>query len=270
MVNGKHVPGIGLPGTVISIKDRTDIGVKNNDGTFSFHVKGKQFVVQTVKKSGYTLVDADAAPRTYIHSVNMLYFVMETSEQVTQDKLTSERSIRRTLQRQLQEREDEIEALKAVNKISQQEYQKTLQKLYADQENNEKLISDMAKRYSELDYDQMDEFYRLVSNIIEQGELTQADFMLRSRGDVGSQIDAELRKGAVIQKEKEELQKAEAVHKHDIEELASRCFSYFESFKMQHQNDSAAKYIEWAQNWIRPTWSGRMTRFVYPGLSGKI
>ena len=69
--------------------------------------------------------------------------------------------------------------------------------------------------------------------------------MLRSRGDVGSQIEAELRKGAAIQRKKEELQKAEAVHKHDIEELANRCFSYFESFKMQHQNDSAAKYIEW-------------------------
>lgn len=235
----------GLPGTIISIKDRTDIGVKNSDGTFSFPVKGKRFVVQTVKKSGYTLVDADAVPKTYMHSTNMLYLVMETPEQVTQDKLTSERSIRRTLQRQLQEREDEIEALKAANKISQQEYQKALQKLYADQENNEKLISDMAKRYSELDYDQMDEFYRHVGNFIEQGELTKADSMLRSRGDVGSQIEAELKKGETIRLKKEELQQAETVHKHDIEELANRCFSYFESFKMQHQNDSAAKYIEW-------------------------
>ncbi|MBQ4631957.1 MAG: tetratricopeptide repeat protein, partial [Prevotella sp.] len=245
MVNGKHVPGKGLPGTVVSIKGRTAIGVKNNNGTFSFPVNGKQFMVQTVKKSGYTLVDADAAPKTYMHSANMLYLVMETPEQVTQDKLTSEKKIRRTLQRQLQEREDEIEALKAANKISQQEYQKALLKLYADQENNDKLISDMAKRYSELDYDQMDEFYRHVSNFIEQGELTKADSMLRSRGDVGSQIEAQLQKGATIQKKKEELQKAEVVHKHDIEELANRCYSYFESFKIQHQNDSAAKYIEW-------------------------
>ncbi|MBQ8629122.1 MAG: DUF2225 domain-containing protein [Prevotella sp.] len=245
MVNGKHVPGKGLPGTVVSIKGRTAIGVKNNNGTFSFPVNGKQFMVQSVKKSGYTLVDADAAPKTYMHSTNMLYLVMETPEQVTQDKLTSKKKIRRTLQRQLQEREDEIEALKAANKISQQEYQKALQKLYADQENNEKLISDMAKRYSELDYDQMDEFYRHVSNFIEQGELTKADSMLRSRGDVGSQIEAQLQKGATIQKKKEELQKAEDVHKHDIEELARRCYSYYENFLMQHQNDSAAKYIEW-------------------------
>ena len=87
---------------------------------------------------------------------------METPEQAMQDKLSSERKIRRTLQRQLQERENEIETLKAENRISQQEYQQALQKLYADQESNEKLISEMAKRYSTLDYDQMDEFYRLV------------------------------------------------------------------------------------------------------------
>ena len=245
MVNGKHVPGKGLPGTVVSIKGRTAIGVKNNNGTFSFPVNGKQFLVQSVKKNGYTLVDADAAPKTYMHSANMLYLVMETPEQVTHDKLTSEKKIRRTLQRQLQEREDEIEALKAANKISQQEYQKALLKLYADQKNNDKLISDMAKRYSELDYDQMDEFYRQVSNFIEQGELTRADSMLRSRGDVGSQIEAELKRGETIRKKKEELQQAEAVHKHDIEELARRCYSYYENFLMQHQNDSAAKYIEW-------------------------
>ncbi|MBQ4632410.1 MAG: hypothetical protein IJB46_03560, partial [Prevotella sp.] len=232
MVNGKHVPGKGLPGTVVSIKGRTAIGVKNSNGTFSFPVNGKQFMVQTVKKSGYTLVDADAAPKTYMHSANMLYLVMETPEQVTQDKLTSEKKIRRTLQRQLQEREDEIEALKAANKISQQEYQKALQKLYADQENNEKLISDMAKRYSELDYDQMNEFYRQVNNFIEQGELTKADSMLRSRGDVGSQIEAELKRGETIRQKKEELQQAEAVHKHGIEELARRCYSYYENFLM--------------------------------------
>lgn len=98
----------------------------------------------------------------HIHILtDTLFLIMETPEQAMQDKLSSERKIRRTLQRQLQERENEIETLKAENRISQQEYQQALQKLYADQESNEKLISEMAKRYSTLDYDQMDEFYRL-------------------------------------------------------------------------------------------------------------
>lgn len=117
MIDGKHVPGTGLPGAVVSIKGRTDVGVKNNDGSFSFPVRGKQYVVQSVSKKDYALVDADAVPKTYTHSSDILYLVMETPDQITQDKLVSERRIRRTLQRQLQEREDDIEALKAVNKI---------------------------------------------------------------------------------------------------------------------------------------------------------
>ena len=64
-----------------------------------------------------------------------------------QDKLESERKIRRTLQHQLQEKENEIEALKAENKISLQEFLQEMQKIYANQKSNEKLISEMAERY---------------------------------------------------------------------------------------------------------------------------
>ena len=245
MIEGNHVPGKGLPGAVVSIKGRTDVGVKNTDGSFSFPAVGNQFTVQSVTKNGYALVDADAAPKTYTHSSDPLYLVMETPEQMLQDELTSERRIRRTLQRQLQEREDKIEALKTENKISQQEYQHALQKLYADQENNEKLISEMAKRYAGLDYDLLDEFYRQVNNYIEQGELTKVDSLLRSRGSLGSQIEAELRKGEHIKQKEEELQQAKVVHQYDIDELALRCYSYYENFMLQHQNDSSAKYLEW-------------------------
>ena len=244
MINGKYVPGSGLPGAIVSIKDRNDVGVKNADGSFSFPANGTQYMVQAVNKAGYALVDADAVPKSYTYSSNPIYLVMETPEQITQDKLDSERKIRRTLQRQLQEREDEIEALKAENKISQQKYQEELQKLYADQENNEKLISEMAKRYSELDYDQIDEFYRQVNNYIEQGELTKADSLLRSRGDLKSQIEKNIKDGEIIQQEKEKVQRAESAHDYDKEELAHRSYGYYETFKMQHQNDSAAYYIE--------------------------
>ena len=66
MINGKHVPGQGLPGSIVSIKDRTAIGVKNNNGTFSFPVTDNQFRVDSVKKKDYVLLDADVASKTYI------------------------------------------------------------------------------------------------------------------------------------------------------------------------------------------------------------
>ena len=244
MINGKHVPGQGLPGSIVSIKDRTAIGVKNSNGTFSFPVTDNQFRVDSVKKKDYVLLDVDAASKTYTHTADTLFFVMETPEQILQDKLATERRLRRSLQAKLQTRENELDSLIAIQKISQEEYQQSLQKLYAEQSENDKLISDMAERYSTLDYDQMDEFYRQVSYYIEQCEFVKADSLLKTRGNLHAQLEAAKHQGKAIQQEKEQLQKAEKVHQHDVDELAKRCYSYFENFKMQYQNDSAAYYLE--------------------------
>ncbi len=240
MVNGQHVKGHGLNGVTISLMGRNDVIVRNDDGSFSFPVLGKNYTVTKVAKSGYQLVDADAAPKAYAYSTNTHTLVMETPEQQLQDKLDTERKIRRTLQKQLQQRESEIDAMQ----VSMAEKQKLLQKLYADQENNERLISDMAKRYSELDYDQLDDFYRQVNYCIENGDLTKADSLLRTRGDVRAQVSEQLQKGQVISMKEEELAKAKAVHAADNEELAKRCYSFYEEFLAQHQNDSAAYYLE--------------------------
>ena len=244
MVNGQLVPGKGLKGAAVSVQGRTTVLVNSDDGAFSFPATNHQFRIDSVRKKGYQLVDMDACPRTYQYSGNPLYIVMETPEQQLQDKLTAERKIRRNLQKQLQEREDEIESLKEQQKISDEEYRQALQQLYADQESNEQLISDMAKRYSELDYDQLDEFYRQVSYCIENGQLVKADSLLNSRGNLSKQVEEQLQRGLVIQNKQEELDKAKAVYEADQEELAQRCYSYYETFAAQHLNDTAAYYLE--------------------------
>jgi tetratricopeptide (TPR) repeat protein len=240
MVNGKLVPGTGLKGATVSVKGRTTILVQRDDGSFEFPIPSQTFRVESVKKTNYQLVDVGSLPKNYSYSSNPVYLLMETPEQQLQDKLDTERKIRRTLQKQLQQRESEIDAMQ----VSMAEKQKLLQKLYADQENNERLISDMAKRYSELDYDQLDDFYRQVNYCIENGDLTKADSLLRTRGDVRAQVSEQLQKGQVISMKEEELAKAKAVHAADNEELAKRCYSFYEEFLAQHQNDSAAYYLE--------------------------
>ena len=244
MVNGKLVPGQGLKGATVSIKGRTAVLVNTDDGAFSFPVTETQFQLDSVNKKGYQLVDLDACPKIYKYSTNPLYIVMETPEQQLQDKLAAERKIRRNLQKQLQEKENEIEALKDENKITMEEYQNALMQIYAEQENNEQLISNMAKRYAELDYDQLDEFYRQVSYCIENGELVKADSLLRSRGDINAQVHDIIQRGQTLTEQREQLEKAEAMQQADIEEAARRCYSFYETFLAQHLNDSAAYYIE--------------------------
>ena len=131
---------------MISVQGRSTLLVNQANGSFSFPVTSDQFRLDSVKKKGYQLVDMEACPRTYKYSSNPLYIVMETPDQQLQDQLTAERKIRRNLQKQLQEREDEIESLKEQQQISDEEYRAALQKLYQEQENNEQLIKDMAKR----------------------------------------------------------------------------------------------------------------------------
>lgn len=242
--NGNLIPGRGLKGAVVSVHGRTAVLVNADDGAFSFPVTSAQFRVDSVRKKGYQLVDVDALSKTYKPSPNPLYIVMETPDQQWRDKYEAERKIRSTLTDQLHQRKDEIDAMKTQQKISDEQYREALQKLYEDVDQNEQLVKDMAERYSKIDYDQLDEFYRQVSFYIENGELTKADSLLKSKGNVSQQVNEQLRKGQALKEHEEQLGQAKATYSYDLDELAKRCFSYYETFAAQHMNDSAAYYLE--------------------------
>jgi len=246
MVNGKHVAGKGLSGATVQVKGRSAV-VSRQNGAFSFPVPSQSFMVQSVTKQGYRLVDDDATRKPYQHSANPIYLVMETPEQQTQDQLDAERKLRRTLQRQLQQREDEIEAMS----VSLQEKQRMLQQLYQDQQNNEKLIADMAKQYAAMDYDQMDALNQRISDAILNGRLTEADSLLRSKGDMNDRIaeirreqQAEAQEEADLAKRQENLAASKAGTQRKLEDAASDCYKFFDRFKLANQHDSAAYYIE--------------------------
>ena len=250
MVNGQLQPGTKLGGAIIAVRGRSAV-LSQGNGSFSFPVSGQTFMLDSVRKKGYQLVDAEAAPKSYAVSKDPLYVLMETPEQQMQDKLNAERKIRRTLQRQLQEREDEIEALKESNRITEEEYRQQLQQLYQSQENNEKLIADMAKRYSEMDFDQLDSLNRLISDAILNGRLTEADSLLRTKGDINDRI-AEVKRAQQAEAQEEEeltrrqsnLEASKSGTRKKLEDLAEDCYKYAELCKILQQLDSATHYLE--------------------------
>ena len=251
MIDGRLVPGQGLKGASVSIKGRTAVLVNADDGVFSFPVTESQFRVDSVRKKGYQLVDLDALGKTYRYSANPIYLVMETPDQQLQDQLAAERKIRRTLTRQLHEREDELDSLKKQQRISEEEYREALQKLYEDTDQNEQLVKDMVERYSKIDYDQLSEFDKQISEYILNGELTKADSMLRTKGDINERVALYKQHEAINAKEQaelterqEQLEQSQALAIQERDDLANDCYRKFEIFKMQHENDSAAYYIE--------------------------
>ena len=244
---GNLIPGTRIGGVAIQLTGGHST-VADGNGNFTLTAPDKKFYLSNVQKQGYVLTDPDMLKKQYVCSSNPLVISMETKEKLADDQLAAERKLRRQLQKQLQQKEDEIDALKEENKLTEEEYRQALQKLYAEQESNEKLVSDMAKRYAELDYDLLDEFYRQVSFCIENGDLVKADSLLLSRGDVSQQIKDAQKKAQALNEEKEKLQQAEAVLSADIEELGRRCYGFYEKFASQFENDSATYYLELRAN----------------------
>lgn len=251
---GALIPGTGLSDVIIQIKGRTTI-VSRNDGTFSFPIPDKKYYIQSVKKAGYVLTDADIISRNYSFSNNPHIIVLDIPTQKAKDKSDAELKIRRTLQRELRKKEDEIEQLKIQLKITEDEYMERLHNLYEQQKKNEASISSMAEIISKIDYDQLSEFDKRVNEYILNGELQKADSLLDSKGDISSDIKNYRLLREMNEKEGLEILRLQQSHetkvnyeKFTFKELASRCYSKYEICKLTQQYDSAAYYINLRAN----------------------
>lgn len=245
MVNGQLVRGKGIPDATVQLSDRSVLSQKSS-GVFSFPVKGQVFQVKSVKKSGYQLLDPQAC-REYVQSRDTLYLVMDTPDQQRYDELEKERNLRRKLEKKLQEKEEEILS----KNITLEEKNRLLDEINYQREQNEKIIGELAQVHATCDYDQLDDFQRRVNLLVEQCEIEQAFALLRSKGSMESRV-REIRREQQIEKEEEEelarrrenLTKSKEVTRRKMADAAADCFSYYQAYLMNFQNDSAAYYLQ--------------------------
>ena len=125
------------------------------------------------------------------------------------------------------------------------------------------LISEMAKAYSRIDYDQIDELNQRISDAILNGHLTEADSLLRSKGSMTSriaEIKAEQQAEALAETQ---LNQAKAGTQRKLSDAADDCQKYFDRFKMDMEFDSAAYYLELRANLdtTYPEWQDEASRF---------
>lgn len=241
--NGTVIHGTPLGGATVTVKGRNAV-VSGRNGKFSLAIPGNSYYLQNVQKQGYVLTDPDVLSKQYVQSKNVLTLVMEDKNQQTIERRAIERKISSNLYAQLQKRSDELEALKEQHMITEEKYRELLQKLNSDQDNNENIIKDMAERYSKMDFDQIDEFNRRISDCIINGRLTEADSLLRTKGDITERIERLNKHHEANAQKRSELEQSVSMEQRDRDELAQDCYSRFEIFMMKHQNDSAAYYIE--------------------------
>ena len=241
--NGNVIAGSRIQGATIQIKGRTAV-LSQADGTFSIPIPAQKFYLQNVQKQGFVLTDPDILSRQHNYSADPLVLVMEDKAQQEAERRAIERKISRKLYAELEKRQDEIDALLEQNKISEEKYRELLQELDRHQDDNERIIKDMALRYSRIDFDNVDDFNRRISNCIINGHLTEADSLLRTKGDVNDRYNKLNEHHKANVQARAELEKSEEMEKKNREDLAQDCYNWFEVYKMKHQNDSAAYYIE--------------------------
>lgn len=245
MVNGQLVPGNRLPETTITLNFGNSLrsGVQ---GTFSFNVpSGKTYSLVTAKKQGYTLADPEYIRRTFKYSAaSPFYIVLEDEAQRQADINATTRKVRRTLATQLEKREEEIEALKVQNRITEQEYQQKLKDLYDNQSQSEQLVKEMAERYASTDYDQLDEFNRQVQQYIEEGKLLKADSMIQSKGGIEERIKEYHQIVAANKAEHKKLEQSEAGAAKTYEDLVQDLYNKSLIARQQYNWDEALTYLK--------------------------
>ncbi len=252
--DGKVIAGERISAATLYFRGASAV-VSGGDGSFTIAVPGKSFVLTRVQKNGYEPIDHDIIGKSHARSSEPFIVVMDKPERILAETLASERRLRRTMQKQLRAREDEIEALKEQQRITDEEYRRKLQELYASQESNEKLISGMAERYARMDFDQIDDFHRRVALFIQNGELTRADSLLNTKGRMEDRA-AELRdmERAIranaddLEQRRDTYEKGMAMRGKDLEYFGADCHNRSEICLKNNDIDSAAYYMELRAN----------------------
>ena len=224
---GNLIPGKGLRGAFVYIKQQTPVIVIDENGAFSFPMLNKQFCVDSVKKIGYQLVDMDFCGKPRDYSATPIDVLMEIPGQSMEDYMEDFNRINASQQALISRLRTEVKQLKTQNKINEEEYNRRLAEIAEMQSQSQKLVEDMASRYSKMDFDRVDDFYRQVGWLIINGELVKADSLLRTRGDIIKQVEEQHMKGQAIHETETKLQQAKTVFSADKEELAQRCYGFF-------------------------------------------
>lgn len=240
--NGKVIPGTRLPGATIMLLGGSSTS-STVQGSFSLKAVGGKFTLQKVMKEGYELMDAEAL-KTYKCSENPLILTMVDRLQQRSDKSNAARLVRNQLNNKIDRQREKIEQLRAESKLTEAKYQEALTRLLDMEDSNHSLVEKMAEEYSKIDYDLVDDLNRQFNAYFLAGELEKADSLLKTRGNIHTDVADLKRLQRANTEVSKALKKSKAMEARKLSDLAERCYKQYELFLMQHQMDSAAYYIE--------------------------
>ena len=129
--DGSVIPGKPIANVSVILKGGNST-VSESDGTFSLLIPSGKYYLQNIRKQGYVLTDPEILSKEYSYSKNKMILVMEDLMQQQAELRALERKISSKLYYQLQKKAEELDSLKEQHKITEEEYNKLLQKLNQD------------------------------------------------------------------------------------------------------------------------------------------
>lgn len=241
--NGEVVPGQFVSGATIQIKDRTAV-VSGDKGSFSFPIPDKTYMIQQVLKQGYVLTDPDFLSHQYTYSTNPLIILMADQAEQAAYRRSIEKSVRDKLYSDLENRITDLEKQLEQKKITEEKYRELLMKLDNEYTTKEKIVKDMADRFSKIDFDSVNDFDRRFSDAILNGRLSEADSLLKTKGSIGKRTEELVRITEANTAMQQTLDLSEAMETRLRNELAEDCYKWFSLLQLSYQHDSAAYYIK--------------------------
>ena len=214
------------------------------NGDFSMTVNRKSFYISEVAKNGYEPIDADLFSTQFDYSETLLVILLANSAELREERNKVSRALYEELEQKFKKQQEKLNKLFNEKKISEEKYREEINLLYSKYDKNDALVREMAEKYSKLDFDQLNETDQKVSELIMNGKLTEADSLLRTKGDINKrrkELDA---LNAANDEVRNNLEKSEAVAKAQTDELAADYFHHFEICKLSLEFDSASYYIK--------------------------
>lgn len=235
MINGTLVAGTRLQGVTVEIKGGPTV-VTNKKGEFSVF-SGNSFQIANVRKRGYELCDKSIIGRNFYYSDAPIVILLEDSNVLQQERITTEKKIRKAVLSSLQKREEEIERLRKNEQITQSEYNKKLHDLYSSQNHTESLVAEIIQHYSSLDFEQLDEVDRQIQITVVNGDILKADSLIKARNSNNLALIEE-----IVDSEEDlnaQLKRIKGIFKQDKYRLAEDFYTYYLHYLSENELDNA-------------------------------
>lgn len=187
-------PGQPLAGVTIRWRGGMNAVISMADGNFSAPFPGKKngdaICIQSVRKNGYELIDAELPGRSLVFSTSVpIEIVMVSSAELEANRKRISDNAYQKAEINYQSKLKLLEQQRAESEITLEQYGQELKSLQERYDKYTAMIKGMADRYARTDYDHLDSIDREINICIEEGELDKADSLIHTIFDPSKVLD---------------------------------------------------------------------------------